>query len=251
VLVACDVGQGDGLVLPAGSGSAVVVDTGPEPVAMDRCLHDLGIVRIAMLVLTHFHLDHVGGIVGALHGRPVGRVLVSPLAEPSAGVDLVQRALAGRSVSLEVPSVGTTYTVGETQLDILSPAAPFHDTHSDPNNSSLVMRATVRGTTILLGADAEIDAQQAMLAAGIDPRADVLKVPHHGSAYFDPAFLAAVHAKVAVISVGLHNDYGHPAPSLLAELRKLGLPVRRTDHDGDVAVVARGGALSTVSRHPP
>ena len=75
-----------------------------------------------------------------------------------------------------------------------------------------------------------------MVEAGVDLRADVLKVPHHGSAYFDADFLAAVHARVAVISVGAGNDYGHPAPSLLAELRKLGPSVRRTDLSGDVAV---------------
>jgi competence protein ComEC len=89
-----------------------------------------------------------------------------------------------------------------------------------------------------------------MLNAGADVRADVLKVPHHGSAYFDAEFLAAVHARVAVISVGLDNDYGHPAPSLLAELRKLSIPVRRTDLEGDVAVISTDPGLATVTRHP-
>ena len=85
-----------------------------------------------------------------------------------------------------------------------------------------------------------------MLAEHLDLRADVLKVPHHGSAYSDAAFLAAAHARVAVISVGLNNDYGHPSPLLLAELARLGLPVRRTDLDGDVAVVGPRGRLTTV-----
>jgi competence protein ComEC len=87
-----------------------------------------------------------------------------------------------------------------------------------------------------------------MLDRHVDVSADVLKVPHHGSAYSEPAFLAAVHASVAVISVGLHNDYGHPAPSLLAALDGLGLPVRRTDHDGDVAVTGRPGSINTIVR---
>jgi len=218
---------------------------------MDRCLHDLGITHIAVLVLTHFHLDHVGGILGALHGRSLGHALVSPLAEPAEGVRRVREALGPLGVPLVVPSVGASYVAGPTRLDVLGPAAPFHDTRSDPNNSSLILRATVSGIRILLGADAEVEAQQALLASGMDLRADVLKVPHHGSAYFDPALLAAVHARVAVISVGLHNDYGHPAPSLLHELMSLGLPVRRTDHDGDVAVIARGHSLATATRHPP
>jgi competence protein ComEC len=130
---------------------------------------------------------------------------------------------------------------------------PFHGTRSDPNNSSLIIRATVHGIRILLAADAEIEAEKAMVDAGIDVSADVLKVPHHGSAYFDPNFLASVRARVAVISVGADNDYGQPAPSLLRELAKLNLPVRRTDLDGDVAVTASDGdpnTLATVSRHP-
>ena len=76
----------------------------------------------------------------------------------------------------------------------------------------------------------------------------MLKVPHHGSAYFDPDFLAAVHARVGVISVGLNNDYGHPSPLLLTELAKIGVPVRRTDMDGDVAVVGPSARLTTVQR---
>src|SRR5581483_6122009 len=107
----------------------------------------------------------------------------------------------------------------------------YHGTRSDPNNSSLVLRADVHGVRILLPGDAEIEAQDALLDAGVDLRADVLKVPHHGSAYSDPRFLAAVHAQLAVVSVGAHNDYGHPSPVLLADLARLGVPLLRTDQD--------------------
>jgi competence protein ComEC len=134
------------------------------------------------------------------------------------------------------------------RLDFLAPLAPFRGTRSDPNNSSVIIKATVSGERILLPGDAEIDAQQSLLNSGADLSADVLKVPHHGSAYSDPRFLAAVHAKVGIISVGAGNDYGMPSPLLLHELATLDLPVRRTDRDGDVAVVYSGGRLSTVAR---
>jgi competence protein ComEC len=144
--------------------------------------------------------------------------------------------------------IGQTVDVGSVELDFLAPAAPYRGTRSDPNNSSVIIIATVAGERIMLPGDAEIDAQQSLLASGLDLHADVLKVPHHGSAYSDPAFLAAVHAKVGVISVGAGNDYGLPSPLLLGELTRLGLPVLRTDRDGDIAVVDRNGSLSSVSR---
>jgi competence protein ComEC len=248
VLVACDIGQGDALVLPAGPHTAVEVDAGPDPVSIDRCLHGLGITRIALLVFSHYHLDHVGGIDGVFHGRQVDQVITGPLAEPASGVELVHAALAAHGLTISTPAVGAQYTVGAVHLQVLAPTAAFHGTRSDPNNSSLVLRATVGDTTILLPGDVEIEAQQAMLDAHVDVTADVLKVPHHGSAYFDPDFLAAVHARVGVISVGLHNDYGHPSPLLLTEMAKLGVPVRRTDLDGDVAVVGPAAHLTTVER---
>lgn len=248
LFVACDVGQGDSLVLDAGGGSAVVVDAGPDPVPVDRCLADLHVHEVALLVLTHYHLDHVGGITGVFHARPVAQVITGPLAEPASGVEIVREMLSAHHLSVGQAAVGSSLEIGQVRLDVLGPAAAMHGTRSDPNNSSVVVRATVNGTRLLLPGDAEVEEQQSILDAGVDVSADVLKVPHHGSAYSDPRFLAAVHAKLAVISVGLHNDYGHPSPVLLAELGKLGVPVRRTDQDGDVAVVADGGHLSAVVR---
>ncbi len=246
VFAACDVGQGDALLLPAGPGAAVEIDAGPDPVVIDRCLHDFGVERIPLLVLTHFHLDHVGGLPGVVRGRTVDRVLTGPLAEPDAGVAIVHATTAPRGLALLSPPVGTTLDIGAVHLVVLGPPHVFHGTRSDPNNSSLVLRAEVDGVRILLPGDAEIDAQRALLASGADLRADVLKVAHHGSAYFDPAFLAAADPRVAVVSVGLHNDYGHPSPVLLAAMARLGVPLFRTDRDGDVAVTGRANHLTVV-----
>jgi competence protein ComEC len=248
IFVACDVGQGDGLVLSAGPHTAVVIDSGPDPVAIDRCLDDLHITDVALLVFSHYHLDHVGGIVGVFHGRTVETVVTGPLALPAAGVELVHSVLAQHDLAIGQAPVGSTVTVGDVTLDYLAPLAPFRGTRSDPNNSSLIIMATIDGKRILLPGDAEIEAQQSVLESGVDLHADVLKVPHHGSAYSDPQFLAAAHAQVGVISVGVGNDYGLPSPLLVSELARLNLPVLRTDRDGDIAVVDSNGALSTVAR---
>jgi competence protein ComEC len=108
----------------------------------------------------------------------------------------------------------------------------------------------VRGLTILLPGDAELDAQHAMLARGLARPVDVLKVPHHGSSFSEPAFLDAARARVALVEVGAGNDYGHPDAAVLAHLRGDGTRVLRTDLDGDVAVVAEGRRLSVAIRGP-
>ena len=104
---------------------------------------------------------------------------------------------------------------------------------------------------MLLTGDIEPEAQQALLRSGAGLRADVLKVPHHGSRYQEPAFLSAVGADVAVVSAGRDNDYGHPADTTLQLLERAGTDVYRTDLAGDVAVVWSGGDLRVETRADP
>ena len=123
VLVACDVGQGDGLVLRAGPHDAVVVDTGPDPGPVRRCLSQLGVRRVPLLVLTHFHDDHVGGLAGVLGARPVGQVWVLPAGLARAGVAQVRAAAAARGVPVLTPAVGATGAVGGVGWQVLGPRA--------------------------------------------------------------------------------------------------------------------------------
>lgn len=254
LMVACDVGQGDGLVLNAGPGAAVVVDTGPDPRLMDRCLDRLRLSSIPLVVLTHFHADHVDGLAGVLHGRRVGEIETSPLRDPSSGADAVDAQAAASSVPVSVAVSGERRTVGQLRWKVLAPihvpAPQPGDSFADgsaPNNASVVMLVQVRGMRMLLGAEAEPAEQDDILATGVDLGVDVFKVGHHGSANQDPAFVFASAAPLAIISVGANNDYGHPAPQTLGLLAQLGAQVYRTDLSGDVAVVDRAGQLSVVT----
>jgi competence protein ComEC len=253
VFVACAVGQGDALVVQAGAGTAMVVDAGPDPVAVDGCLRRLGVRAVPLLVLTHLHADHVDGLTGVLRGRLIGELDVGPSREPAGGWGEVQDNARKYGVPVRVASVGERRRFGGLVVDVLAPSQPFHGTRSDPNNSSVVLRVAAGGMTLLLTGDVEVEAQDVLLRSGVDLRADVLKVPHHGSAYQSPAFLRAVHASVGVMSVGKDNDYGHPSPALLHELDRLGIRALRTDREGDVAVCERAGRLYVVtrSRAPP
>ena len=250
LLVACDVGQGDGLVLSAGSAGVVVVDAGPDPRLMDRCLRRLGVRRVAMVVLSHFHADHVEGLPGVLRGRRVGEIVVSPYDEPVAERQRVLRWAAAARVPVRVVAVDERVTAGPLAWRVLWPRRVIEGEGSAPNNASIVMLVHSAGVRLLLCGDLEPAAQRALLATWAAGPVDVLKVAHHGSAYQSAALLAAVRPRVAVISVGAVNVYGHPAPRTLRALQRLGALVRRTDRDGTVAVVVRPGARLRVMHGP-
>jgi competence protein ComEC len=258
-MVVCDVGQGDAAVLPVGPGQAVVVDAGPEPIATDRCLRGLGIREVPLLVITHFHADHAGGVAGVFRGRRIGAVATSPFPEPAAGHAAVLAAAAGQGAPVFVPAAGWTWAAGLLRLTLLGPVARVTGTSSDPNNNSLVMLAQAAGQRLLLASDAQAEEQAQILATagGAGLRAEVLKVAHHGSADQDVAFLTAIRPAVALVSVGVGNPYGHPNAAMLDRLRRDGARVLRTDLDGDLAAVVDGQGLAVVrhgiapGRHPP
>ncbi len=238
VLVACDVGQGDGLVLNAGPGAAVVVDTGPDPKVMDRCLTRLGVRAVPVLVLSHEHADHVEGVPGVLRGgRSVGQILVSPLVDPPTETSRVQRWAQEAGVPLRQASAGEQQVVGTVTWTVLWPDRLLHGTDSDPNNASLVLLVRAAGITLLLGGDVEPEAQRVLLRDHPAGHVDVVKVPHHGSAKQDPDYAASTRPTIALISCGVDNDYGHPAPATVRQYAAGGAVVGRTDTSGDLAVV--------------
>jgi competence protein ComEC len=246
VMVACEVGQGDMLVLRAGDRTAVVVDTGPDPRAADRCLRRLGVRRVPYVLLSHFHADHVAGLPGVLRGRRVAEIGVAPLREPADQAAVVARVAADQRVPVTVAVPDEVRQAGPVQWRVLWPRRIIRTEGSAPNNSSVVVLAELAGLRLLLTGDVEPVAQRALLGVERDLRADVLKVPHHGSAYQEPRLLRAVDAQVALISVGADNDYGHPAPATLALVQSAGAQVARTDRDGDVAVLGPAGRLRVV-----
>lgn len=253
-MVACDVGQGDAIVLATGeAGRAVVVDTGPEVAPLEACLDRLDVSRVPLVVLSHLHADHIGGLKAVLADRAVGAVGVSRARVPGwawkevegeaqdAGVPVVQLA-AGQRLAWS----GLVIEVLAPDDEEVMPAAESDGT--EINNASLVLRAVTPAGRVLLSGDVELAAQARLLDERLDLSADVLKVPHHGSRYTSPELFAAVRPRIAVVSVGAMNRYGHPSPLTLRMLGRMGVLVVRTDTAGDTAIVPSETGPRAVTR---
>ncbi|MFH9570321.1 ComEC/Rec2 family competence protein [Streptomyces sp. NPDC017454] len=261
-MVMCDVGQGDAMVLAAGEGAGVVVDAGPDPALVDHCLRSLGITRVPLVVLTHFHADHVAGLSGVLRGRSVGAIETTALEEPEDQAESVRRQAAARRIPLRHAAAGERRRSGPLSWQVVWPPpgpptsstvpgaqagmVPGPPTSTEgPNDASVTLLVRTAGLRLLLLGDLEPPAQQELArspAAALEG-VDVLKVAHHGSAHQDPGLMRKVSPRLALISCGEDNTYGHPAPGTVEALRAEGAMVLRTDRDGALAVTGTGGAL--------
>lgn len=229
-MIACDIGQGDAVLLRS-AGAIALIDTGPEPGPLAVCLDRAGVDRIDLLVLTHFDLDHTGGL-SAVEGR-VDTVLHGPAHDDEY---LLEPLITSGAHPLEASS-GLGGALGDARWRVLWPPARSAAFPSG-NDASVVL--DVRGGGIppaLLLGDLSASPQRALLAsAALDPPYAVVKVAHHGSADQDEALYREAAASTALVSVGADNSYGHPRDEILQVLAGLGTTVARTDRDGLIAL---------------
>ncbi|WIY83593.1 ComEC/Rec2 family competence protein [Propionimicrobium sp. PCR01-08-3] len=254
-VVACDVGQGGAQLIRTGPKEAILVDTGPEPTALRGCLSSVGVSEISLLVLTHSHADHVGGLSSVVGELPVDMVLVgSDSPDPSALTGLPEPIRTDPGDRIEVGSV--TWTTVAAGGDGPSPGAGSESVgeragddsageDSGANDASVTGIIDTGEMRVLVTGDLEVAGQQAALDSGADLRVDVLVVPHHGSSKQDVQFIEATQARIALIQVGENNGYGHPASSTLSMLNHAGVEVFRTDEQGAIAVSADGREVVT------
>jgi competence protein ComEC len=238
-VTALDVGQGDAILVEA-PGAAMLVDEGPpEGRAADQ-LRRRGLRRLSLLVLTHPQRDHVGGARDVIRRLDVALVLDPGLRATSPYRDDAVAEARRRGVRVAIARAGEAFRVGPLRVRVLWPrdaGAPG----DDPNRRAIVLLVSYGSADLLLTADAEGDVTLPLRP----PPVEILKVAHHGSADSRlDELLRLVAPRIALISVGADNDYGHPAPSTLATLRAVpGLAVLRTDRSGSVTIESDGRSL--------
>ncbi len=266
-----DVGQGDGIVIRTPRGHTILIDTGgrlehgaraggksPAEIVGERIVLGYllreGIRHVDLLVITHPHGDHVGGCAPIVDALPVETLLDSGQSYGGRAYRDCVAAAHARRVPIAIGRRGMHWTSGDgVTLDILAPSLPFlADTGDDVNENSIVLRLSYRlrdGRTFraLFTGDAGEGSEARLLAHRVDLRADLLKVGHHGSRWATTTdFLAAVRPRVALISVGRHNSFGHPSPETLARLNAAGVKVYRTDRCGAITLPIDATLVTTM-----
>ena len=247
-LVALDVGQGDALLVVTEAGRILVDGGGSFDAAYDfgrvrllPRLAALGAVSFDAVVLTHPHPDHAGGLRSALRLLRVDRLCVPRGALRSSHLDEALEAAAREEIRVEAFGAGDRIVAAGLEMEVLHPGAETY-ARSAENNGSLVLAFRLAGRRVLLAGDVETAAEADLLARGGDLSADVLKVPHHGSrTSTTPELLSAVSPRVALLSVGRRNRFGHPSAEVVERLASSGATTFRTDRHGDVALLFREG----------
>lgn len=246
-----DVGQGDAIAIETPAGRWLLVDAGPADEGFDAgrrrvlpWLRAHGARRVEALVLTHPHVDHVGGAPAVLREIPVGRLIDPGLAFGTPMYADVLHAAESRHVPWNAARQGRVLRIDGVELEFLWPTADVLDAPEDANDISAVVQLRYGRFSALLTGDAPRFVEHALVSRyGGRLRADVAKAGHHGSrTASSQEWLRAVHPSLVVISCGRRNKYGHPAPETVERLRADSIAVARTDEDGTVVVhVAAGG----------
>ncbi len=238
-----DVGQADSMLLIAGETTVLIdggnTDTGPELLTY---LRRFGVTELDLVVNTHPHGDHLGGLPTVLGGIPAKTVWTSTKTYDSYTFDRFMNAAEKHDSKIQVPAPGTTYKSSGLTITVLGPVGKYY---VDLNNTSLVLMVEFGNRKFLFTGDMETLAENQLVEKGVDLKADVLKVGHHGSySSTGKVFLNRVAPEFGVISCGWENEYGHPHDAPLHRLEDKDVTLYRTDLMGDVIAVTNGKTLA-------
>ena len=243
-----DVGQGDGIIIRTPSRDTLVVDGGPHKDFEQEVDSHLPVTdrSIDLLVATHADADHITGLAGLVESGRVRNVLINRDTKSTKIYQRLLAAIARQKVPVIEAQAGQEFSFGEVHVRVLWPTATGLVKAKESNERSIVVKVSYGDQDILLTGDAPDTAEVQLLEQGSDLGVEILKIGHHGSAHSSTVgFLQAVQPELAIISVGAKNRYGHPAPRVLADLERLGIPSLRTDQHGDILLTCSKIACKT------
>ena len=240
-----DVGEGDSALIEC-DGHYMLIDGGTSTNSsfLYSYLKQHHIAYLDYIVCTHAHADHVGGLAGALNYAKVG-IAFSPVKEyNSKSFDSFVRYLEAQGKSITIPSPRDSFYLGSAEVTILGPI-DMSLAQGNVNNSSIILRIVYGNTSFLFTGDAEEEEELSIVSSRIRIKSTLIKVGHHGSNSSSTVeFINAVRPKVAIISVGKGNDYGHPHEAALKRIQTYASEIYRTDLQGEIICTSDGSNLS-------
>ena len=233
-----DVGQGSAIFVGAPNGNQILIDGGPSDAVLAKLSQALPLFdqKIELLILTHPDADHLSGLVEVLKRYEVGKILATGIADNSAEYRVWNDLIKQKNIPVVFARAGDVIKIADNlAIQILYPFGKINgqDFSDNTNSTSIVGKIFYGQNTVLFTGDAEGSVENPLLFSGINLKADILVVGHHGSKNAtSEEFLAAVAPEIAVIQVGAKNKYGHPTPEVLSRLA--GIDIFRTDLDNDI-----------------
>ena len=245
-----DVGQADSILIQ-GPEKNVLIDAGEQKTAKElySYIQEQGAQQLDILIATHPHADHIGGMTHIVQQAQVGQVIMSELKDSIVPTTKVYTnlltAIADKGLKITKAQLGAEYDLGGgAKLTVLAPVALYDDL----NNSSVVCRLDYGVTSFLFNGDVEKEAEADILASGANLNVDVFCVPHHGSSSSSTqAYLDAASPQLATIPLGLDNSYGHPHKEVMERLEALNIPIYRTDLNGNIVITSDGSTLTVAT----
>lgn len=234
-----DVGQADSILIQQGNAS-MLIDAGnnPDSSLVKNYISQQGITNLDYVVGTHPHEDHIGGLDYVINSFKIGKIYMPKATSSTKTFQDVVDAIKAKGMKPTVPTVGDTFKIGAATATIL---APSNTSYEDINNTSIVIRLTYGNNSFMLSGDAEDVSENEMLSTGLNVKADLWKIGHHGSSSSTTQnMLDKVNPKYAIISVGKGNTYGHPTQSTMSKLKAKNISVYRTDENGTIVVTSDG-----------
>ena len=240
-----DIGQGDAILIKTPYGQNILIDGGSDNTVIQRLSENLAWwdKKIDLMILTHPHSDHVGGLAGVISRYNVEKILYTGVIHNSPDYIAWLEIIRDCGIPLIIIDRPQIVKLGEDcRLDILYPMESILGKEvSNLNNSSIIIKLIYKETKFLLAGDIELETEQELLNSKVDLSAQVFKVNHHGSDTSNSQeFLQAVNPEIAVIQAGKDNDFGHPSRRVIKRLERMGVKIFRNDLDGTVKVISDG-----------